>query len=350
VQKSVRVGLISAGSPKRLVGEQGEDYPAYVHLHGKPIISYVVQQALLSDLELIYIWTNPERVSQLEEIVSGLEGKEKIKKIVPSRGNIFDSMTYTIKEYVTSDLFNRSDFQSWAELLSYSDTHEDILETPVLHISSDAPFIQSREINDFIADFDPQLTDYSIGITLREAVEPVLDKRDLLDEFKGLASTIKNFTHIYDDKNKKHIAIRLNNLHILKAYKLDNQIYDFLQEIFDQRGVSRISRWLKLARLIRKVFNLPWLNDEAKKKNLYKTVWELVRSQENVPGILRKDNSKYVTVANLEENISFLMSIRSSLYLGGEIGAFFDADAQEEFDFLSAHFDDLYPMDATEAV
>lgn len=347
MQNAVKVGLISAGSPKRLVGEKGEDYPAYVSLHDRPIISYVVEQALLSELELIYIWTNPERVSELETLVKGFEGREKIKKILPSRKNIFDSMTFTIQEYVTADLFNRSGFKDWAELLNFSDAHEDIRETAVMHISSDAPFIQSSEIDDFSTSFDSHLTDYSIGITRREAVKSKLDKDGLWDEFMNMSSTIKNFTRVYDDRSKEFISIRMNNLHIIKPYKLDSAKYNFFQEIFDQRGVSKISRWLKLAQLIRKVFKLPWLDDEEKKKNLYRTVWNLVRSQEIVPRMLRKENA--TTITGLEENISFLMGIKSSLYLAGEMGAFFDADAQEEYDFLNAHFDALIEGDAVNA-
>lgn len=345
MQETVRVGLISAGSPKRLIGEKGEDYPAYASIRGRPIISYVVEQALLSELEFIYIWTNSDRVEQLERIVDGFEGKEKVRKVLPSRGSIFESLTYTTQEYVTADLFNGNGFASWAELLDFADTHEGVRETAVMHISSDAPFIQSREIDDFRAYFGQHPVDYSIGITPREAVKSVLDKIDLWDEFMQMESTIKNFTRIYDDSKKEYVSMRMNNLHIIKPYKLDSQRYDFFQEIFDQRGVSRIFRWLKLARLIQRIFKLPWLDDKQKKKKLYKTIWHLVRSQEIVPRMLRKENSSYTTVSNLEENIGFLMGIKSSLYIAGEIGAFFDADAQEEYDFLNAHFDKLYARD-----
>ena len=229
MQKSVRVGLISAGSPKRLVGERGEDYPAYVFIHGRPIISYVVEQALLSELELIYIWTNPERVSELEQIVDGFEGREKIRKILPSRTNIFDSMTHTMQEYVTADLFNKTGFQSWAELLEFTDADEDVRETAVMHISSDAPFIVKREIDDFSASFDPQATDYSIGLTRRDTVKSVLGKLGLWEDFMNIGSTIKNFTSILDDRSNEHISIRMNNLHIFKPYKLDIPKYDFCQ-------------------------------------------------------------------------------------------------------------------------
>ncbi|HJN49329.1 MAG: hypothetical protein QGI68_21075 [Pseudomonadales bacterium] len=349
MQESVRVGLISAGSPKRLVGEQGEDYPAYTSIHGRPILSYVVEQAILSDLELIYIWTNPDRVADLERIVDGFAGKEKIRKVLPSRGNIFDSLTFTMQEYVTADLFNRRGFRSWAELLDFADAHEDVRETPIMHISSDAPFIQSREIDDFRTYFSLHPVDYSIGITPIEAVQSVLDESGLWNEFMNMETTIKNFTRIYDDRNKKYISMRMNNLHILKPYKLDSRRYDFFQDIFDQRGVSKVSRWLKLAQLIKRIFKLPWLDDEQKKKKLYRTIWDLVRSQERVPKMLRKEDSQYTTVTNLEENIGFLMGLKTSLYTAGEMGAFFDADAQQEYDFLNTHFDKLYAGNAAKA-
>jgi|TARA_Y100000310_G_scaffold291715_2_gene319861 hypothetical protein len=349
MQETVRVGLISAGSPKRLIGERGEDYPAYTSLRGRPLISYVVEQAIQSELEFIYVWTNPDRVAELEGIVDTLEGKEKVRKVLASRGNLFDSLTFTVQEYVTADLFNRKGFQSWVELLEFANSHEETRETAVMHISSDAPFIQSREIDNFRAYFGRHPVGYSMGITAREAVKSVLDASGLWDEFMRMESTIKNFTRIYDDRKKEHISMRMNNLHIIKPYKLDIPLYDFLQDIFDQRGVSKISRWLKLAQLIKRIFKLPWLDDDQKKKKLYRTIWDLVRSQERVPGMLRKENSPYTTVTNLEENIGFLMGIKSSLYLGGEIGAFFDADAQEEYDFLKAHFDELYERDAAKA-
>lgn len=305
------------------------------------MISYVVEQALASRLEHLYIWTLPERVEELKDIVNELPGHEKVRKVVPAHDSMFASMTHTIQEYVTADLFHRNRFASWHELLEFTDGIPEARATTVMHISSDAPLIRSREIDEFCDAFDIDTTDYCIGVTRHEHVNDVLARHGLLEEFSGLTSTIKNFTMIAEDTTHAPLSIRINNLHLVKPYLLESAQYDLFGEIFSQRKVSKITRWFKLAALIRSIFQLPWLDDEQGKRELYTTVWQIVRSQERLPAILRKPPSQHTSVRNVEKNISFLLKLRSRIYLDGRFGAFFDADSQEEYDFLRAHWGEL---------
>jgi len=247
-------------------------------------------------------------------------------------------MTDTIRKFVTRDLFDRSDFTNWHDLLEFTAGIPDARDTAVIHIPSDTPLLSTAELDRYCADFDVATTDYSIGVTQRALVHGVLERHGLLDEFMLLRTTINNFTTIVDNLTHQPLSIRINNLHIFKPYMLEAQQYAFFGQIFDQREVSKISHWFRLARLIRSVFQLPWLQDEKGKRDLTATSWHLVRSQERLPAILRKPPSEKISVSNVERNIGFLMKLRSRIYLEGRFGSFFDADAQEEYDFLCTHY------------
>jgi len=215
----------------------------------------------------------------LRTLVDGLAHHGKIVTVVPARQSMFESMTNTIREYVTPDLFGGGEFPGWREVLEFTAAIPEARDTTVLHISSDAPLIRARDIDEFCAAFDPSTTDYCIGVTRRETVTEVLNRHQLFAEFEQLQSTIKNFTKIATDDTHLPLSIRINNLHIVKPYLLQAEQYDFFGRIFNQRKVSKLSRWFKLAGLIRSIFTLPCLNDDAAKRDLYSTVWHLVRSQ-----------------------------------------------------------------------
>ena len=323
----VKTAFIAAGGSKKIKGQP----KAFVCVGGKPSVEYVVDAVLGSGIENVYVWTN--ECARLEKILKGKEGNICV---VGAQKKVVDSVLSTYFQYLNSDFKEfdnfKGDWRNWEEVREYIDHNKPLIEVPVLYTSGDIPFIQSKEIEGFIDDFDIKNKDFMIGFTKKDKVDERLANLSLYEEFYGLDRTINNFIYLKDN------PVRINNLHIVKPLKIEAETYKLIQGVFNFRYFSNPRNWIKIGGLIKDF-------KAGKKKGIISEAMRLVysayRSQSNKSPRSIKKHSAKLDISRIESVLEKFTGLRFQFNIEGNIGSLLDIDDIKTYNFLTKNYDNI---------
>ncbi len=193
------------------IGKEKE-YRQYLELENKPVISYVIDAALKAKrIDTIFIIADPKRISK---VLNKYKGNARMH-VVENQESLMQSLRYC--------------FQEW--------TPKGIL------LPSDAPFLQAKDIDNFINTVDPGV-DYAMGFT---------DGRKMDALFNELSLYIKKEKIKYGLFPIYHAHIRISNLHYIDFTRITDQELALVQGVFDHRkllkedGRKERKNWRKIA-------------------------------------------------------------------------------------------------------
>src|SRR3989338_1238881 len=131
-----------------MIGKQ-QEYKQYLELEKKPIVSYVIDAALVAKrVDKIFIIADPKRMNKL---LGKYNGKERSRiHLIENQESLMQSLLYC--------------FQEW--------TPKGIL------LPSDAPFLQAKDIDKFIKAVDPN-SDYVMGFTDGRKIDTLFSELSL---------------------------------------------------------------------------------------------------------------------------------------------------------------------------
>lgn len=172
----------------------------------------------------------------LMHVVEALDKVERVQRIVivGPRSIILDilsSCSSRLSQRTRIEVLEQLEtaYQNfWAAFLQTLDNYEPgrenldpaLLQKPVLVVPADIPLINVGEINEFLDGFSREEMDYGIGMTASEHLERFYPR----GSDPGIKMT---YLHVAD------AALRLNNLHLIRPFKVANRAY--IEEIYQFR-------------------------------------------------------------------------------------------------------------------
>src|SRR3989338_7709192 len=196
-----------------MIGKQVE-YKQYLELEKKPIVSYVIDAALHAKrVDKIFIIADPKRMNKL---LGKYNGKERSRiHLIENQESLMQSLLYCFKEWTPKAVL----------------------------LPSDAPFLQAKDIDNFIRAVDPKV-DYVMGFT---------DGRKTDALFNKLSLYVKKEKIKYGLFPIHNAHIRISNLHYIDFTRITTSELALGQAVFNHRkllkedGRKDRKNWRKIA-------------------------------------------------------------------------------------------------------
>ncbi len=195
------------------IGKQ-QEYKQYLELEKKPIVSYVIDAALVAKrVDKIFIIADPKRMNAL---LRKYKDKERSRiHLIENQESLMQSLLYCFKEWTPKAVL----------------------------LPSDAPFLQAKDIDNFIKSVDPKV-DYVMGFT---------DGRKIDALFDTLSLYVKKEKIKYGLFPIHNAHIRISNLHYIDFTRVTASELALGQAVFDHRkllkedGRKNRKNWRKIA-------------------------------------------------------------------------------------------------------
>ncbi len=211
--------LITSGTKgvKKFNVNGKKEYKQYLDFGGKLIIEYVINATLKAKrVKNLYITGDYKKLNIL--INKKYRNYKKRIFIIEHQRDLMSSVSFAFKK----------------------------IKGKVILLPSDAPFINSKEIDKFIELANPKMN-YIIGFTSKKAVEKMFKAMKI----NHVAEKFKfSFFPAYN------VDVRINNLHILDFHNIDTSAIKLGQDIFDHRylmkrsGKVRLGNWLGMGKAL----------------------------------------------------------------------------------------------------
>src|SRR3989338_5027854 len=196
-----------------LIGKQ-QEYKQYLELEKKPIVSYVIDAALVAKrVDKIFIIADPKRMNTL---LRKYKSKERSRiHLIENQESLMQSLLYCFKEWTPKGIL----------------------------LPSDAPFLQAEDIDTFIRTVDKDV-DYAMGFTNGKKIDAL---------FNELSLYVKKEKIKYGLFPIHNAQIRISNLHYIDFTRVTTNELAFAQGVFDHRkllkedGRKDRKNWRKIA-------------------------------------------------------------------------------------------------------
>lgn len=159
-------------------------------------------------IERICVIGPREKILALIEQYSGCLRNNKDRIVLQQKDDLYQNCMSAFVSLIP-------DYEEGIEL-----RYTDVLEKPVLLVASDLPLLGAAEIEEFLFACSKKDLDYCVGMT-----EEIYLRR--FEPSKNLPGFRWNFLHLVEGN------FRLNNLHVIKPFKVDNRIY--LERLYQRR-------------------------------------------------------------------------------------------------------------------
>ncbi len=188
-----------------------KEHKQYLKIAGKYILKYTVEATLKATrVRNIFIVCDPDKIDTVLQGYS-YEQKKRIC-IIPNKATLMENIHICFKTYTKSGIL----------------------------LPSDTPFLQAKDIDEFIAAIKPK-TDYAIGFTDGAELDAMLEKIALYVNKERIKYGL---FPIHD------ATIRINNLHYIDFTKITNAEIFLAQVIYDNRkllnqhGKKNMQNWI----------------------------------------------------------------------------------------------------------
>ena len=275
----------------------------------KGIPSFIRVLAALQEVESIreirIVGPTEEINSLLEKHSKAWQGSKTIKA-VPQKDNIIDNVWMTFLDM----------FPDYQEGMAVSPEQK---EKAVFVIAGDVPLITSGEINEFISNCDLDRFDYYVGVVSNETLSHFMPKKGS----KGIRLAFLPM---------KEWKYRINNLHLLKPFKIANRYR--LQDMYELRYQRKLRNIWKL---FIKIVRIEGIKSAA----LYYTLIQaaLFFRKVGIIEISRKISS-FLTLNKFASIVGRILGTRISIAETTYGGAALDIDSKTDFKVINEKFEE----------